>query len=607
MVEKQKTGRVLMLPVDCIEPSPYQARTVFDDTEIAALAVSILQNGLLQPVSVRRVGLKRYQLVAGERRLRACRMAKLPRVPAILAEYDEGESAALGLLENIQRSQLDPFDTARGIREVIRVWGCTQAEAARRLGLSQPALANKLRLLSLTQEQQDICTGCHLSERHARAELRLPEGRRTAALEKMAREEMSVREADRLVEELLAGKPEPLPVNRRTMPMVRDVRFFVNTLQHAVDVMTQKGIRATTTCGRRDGCLEYTVRIPVNAAEGAGGDLAAPLPLFAVGAALPGAGARRHPGAAPAPEPEGEKDGRTGDLPGGPPTGTQRAEAGEIAGGRRRDGPNGATDGQTAEPAKEENGQDGGEANGLPDAPACKPAGEPACAPACEQPGEPTLRPAPPAALQGKPPQASTPAAPLTQAPALPPRAAGAQTAVQLPGGRGLPAAGRPPAALPQAAAGLSLAASAPPSGQAGRENPEYGSAPAPAPPPQGGPAALPDPGDPADGEEDIASLVMIPPRRAPAWADARGAAVQNPAVPADGGAGESGGALCTKESAAAALPPADPAAPEACRCPSLPMYGDAAGDDTPLDPAELLAACEGGPARPALAGPYGR
>ena len=171
MVEKQKTGRVLMLPVDCIEPSPYQARTVFDDTEIAALAVSILQNGLLQPVSVRRVGLKRYQLVAGERRLRACRMAKLPRVPAILAEYDEGESAALGLLENIQRSQLDPFDTARGIREVIRVWGCTQAEAARRLGLSQPALANKLRLLSLTQEQQDICTGRHLSERHARAAL----------------------------------------------------------------------------------------------------------------------------------------------------------------------------------------------------------------------------------------------------------------------------------------------------------------------------------------------------------------------------------------------------------------------------------------------------
>ena len=171
-----------MLPVDCIEPSPYQARTAFDEPEIAALAVSILQNGLLQPISVRRVGLHKYQLVAGERRLRACRLAKLDKVPAILADYDDSESAALGLLENLQRSQLDPFDTARGIKEVIRLWGCTQAEAARRLGLSQPALANKLRLLTLTPEQQQLCTASHLSERHARAALRLPEGRRTAAL-----------------------------------------------------------------------------------------------------------------------------------------------------------------------------------------------------------------------------------------------------------------------------------------------------------------------------------------------------------------------------------------------------------------------------------------
>ena len=88
-----------MLPVDCIEPSPYQARTAFDEPEIAALAVSILQNGLLQPISVRRVGIRKYQLVAGERRLRACRLAKLDKVPAILADYDDSESAALGFLE----------------------------------------------------------------------------------------------------------------------------------------------------------------------------------------------------------------------------------------------------------------------------------------------------------------------------------------------------------------------------------------------------------------------------------------------------------------------------------------------------------------------------
>ena len=251
----QKQGRILMLPVDCIEPSPYQARTAFDEPEIAALAVSILQNGLLQPISVRRVGLHKYQLVAG--------------VPAILADYDDSESAALGLLENLQRSQLDPFDTARGIKEVIRLWGCTQAEAARRLGLSQPALANKLRLLTLTPEQQQLCTANHLSERHARAALRLPEGRRTAALEKMARDKMSVRQADRLVDQMLAAPNGPSPC-RRTIPMVRDVRFFVNTLQHAVDLMTQKGIAATTRCDKHDGCLEYIVRIPVSSDGTAG-------------------------------------------------------------------------------------------------------------------------------------------------------------------------------------------------------------------------------------------------------------------------------------------------------------------------------------------------
>lgn len=280
---RQKAGKVLMIPVEQIEASPYQARTTFDDTEIAALAVSILQNGLLQPVSVRRAGVHKYQLVAGERRLRACRLAKLEKVPAILADYDDSESAALGLLENLQRAQLDPFDTARGIREVIRLWGCTQAEAARRLGLSQSALANKLRLLSLTAAQQQLCTGGHLTERHARAVLRLPEGRRTAALEKMVKDKMSVREADKLVDAMLAApKAGPSPL-RRTVPMVRDVRLFVNTLQHAVDMMAAKGIAATTTCGQKDGCLEYTVRIPVHGEAGAGeGFAVVPVPMRGV-------------------------------------------------------------------------------------------------------------------------------------------------------------------------------------------------------------------------------------------------------------------------------------------------------------------------------------
>lgn len=258
----QKPGKIVLLPVEQIEPSPFQARTAFDETEIAALAVSILQNGLLQPISVRKTGYHKYQLVAGERRLRACRLAKLERIPAIIQDFDDSETAALGLLENLQRAQLDAFDAARGIREVIRLWNCTQAEAARRLGLSQPALANKLRLLTLTTAQQQLCTSAGLTERHARAVLRLPESRRTAALEKIARDKLSVREADRLVDAMLAAPKDTPGPCRSTVPMVGDVRLFVNTLQHAVDLMTQRGIPAVTSCEQADGFLEYTVRIP---------------------------------------------------------------------------------------------------------------------------------------------------------------------------------------------------------------------------------------------------------------------------------------------------------------------------------------------------------
>ena len=131
------------------------------------------------------------------------------------------------------------------------------------------AVVTEPELLTLTPEQQQLCTASHLSERHARAALRLPEGRRTAALEKMARDKMSVRQADRLVDQMLATPNGPSPC-RRPIPMVRDVRFFVNTLQHAVDLMTQKGIAATTRCDKHDGCLEYIVRIPVSSDGTAG-------------------------------------------------------------------------------------------------------------------------------------------------------------------------------------------------------------------------------------------------------------------------------------------------------------------------------------------------
>ena len=175
MKEKlEEHARVVLLDVERITPSPYQARKTFSEKEIKKLAVSILQNGLLQPISVRPTVDGRWQLIAGERRLRACRLAGMRTIPAIVYHFEDEKTAALSLLENIQREQLNPFEQARALRELLDLWGCTQEAGARRLGIAQPTLANKLRLLTLTPAQQEFCVAQSLTERHARAVLRLP-------------------------------------------------------------------------------------------------------------------------------------------------------------------------------------------------------------------------------------------------------------------------------------------------------------------------------------------------------------------------------------------------------------------------------------------------
>ncbi|MBQ5755164.1 MAG: ParB/RepB/Spo0J family partition protein [Oscillospiraceae bacterium] len=262
----QAPPRVKYIPLEQIDPSPFQPRREFAPDELAGLAASIKQNGLLVPVSLRPGAQKgRYQLVAGERRLRACRLAGMKKIPALITRYDDDESAALGLLENMQRQGLNPFEQARGIKEVLERWNCTQARAAERLGISQPALANKLRLLALTPAQQAICLQNALGERHARAVLRLPEGEsRTQALEVMAKRALSARQADEYVTGLLSAPPRP---PRRIIPVIRDVKIFFNTVDKAVKLMNQAGVPAQATRRQEGDYIEYLVRIPAAAAQ----------------------------------------------------------------------------------------------------------------------------------------------------------------------------------------------------------------------------------------------------------------------------------------------------------------------------------------------------
>ena len=258
----EEHARVVLLDVDSITPSPYQARKTFSEKEIKKLAVSILQNGLLQPISVRPTIDGRWQLIAGERRLRACKLAGIRTIPAIVYHFEDEKTAALSLLENIQREQLNPFEQARALRELLDLWGCTQEAGARRLGIAQPTLANKLRLLTLTPAQQEFCVAQNLTERHARAVLRLPtEELRSKALKTAAQRGYTVQQTEALVERVLSARPKP----KRKL-MVKDVRIFVNTIEHALKVMTGSGIPATAKKQQNDEFIEYVVRIPTGKA-----------------------------------------------------------------------------------------------------------------------------------------------------------------------------------------------------------------------------------------------------------------------------------------------------------------------------------------------------
>ncbi len=254
----KETGKIVLLEIDSVQPSPFQARRVFDEQELEKLSGSIARNGLLQPVTVRKTAVGQYELIAGERRLRACKKAGLDKIPAIITDHSDLSSAVLGLEENTHRQQLNCFEQAKGLKELIQMWGCTQAEAAKRLGMAQPTLANKLRLLTLTEQQQELCLKGNLSERHARAVLPLEdETERNAVLEQVVKREMTVHQTEELVQKLLLP-----PVKKKRTVMVRDVRVFLNTVNHAIQVMVKAGIPATAVKEEKEGYIEYTVHIP---------------------------------------------------------------------------------------------------------------------------------------------------------------------------------------------------------------------------------------------------------------------------------------------------------------------------------------------------------
>ena len=253
--------RVLYLDTGAIRANPNQPRRSFEPEALRELAESIRRYGILQPLTVRRSD-GGYELIAGERRLRAAKLAGLRTVPCLVRRSDEEDSSLLALIENLQRRDLHYLEEATAIARLIEIYGLSQEQAAERLGKSQSAVANKLRLLRLSPQCTAILREHGLSERHARALLRLnDEEARLAALRVIAARGYNVSQTEEYIETLI-NRTAATPPTHRTAYIIKDVRLFLNTIRRGMGIMQRAGVKAA--CEREDTEDEIllTIRIP---------------------------------------------------------------------------------------------------------------------------------------------------------------------------------------------------------------------------------------------------------------------------------------------------------------------------------------------------------
>jgi len=259
-----RRGGIIWLRPEQIKPSPVQPRKQFDEEGLKELSQSIRSCGILNPLTVR-LSPGGYELVAGERRRRAAKLAGLRELPCILVDVNTEDASLMALVENLQRRDLDFIEEAQGLSRLIRTFGLSQEEAARRIGKSQSAVANKLRLLRLPPDVLEGLRQYGLSERHGRALLRLPEGEsQRAALMQIQASGMNVAAAEEYIEALLQSPEEPERAGQRRMMVLKDVRIFLNSLNRSLELMKQGGIAAGVKRQETEDSLILTISIPKN-------------------------------------------------------------------------------------------------------------------------------------------------------------------------------------------------------------------------------------------------------------------------------------------------------------------------------------------------------
>lgn len=255
------SSRVRYLSTEEIRPNPQQPRRSFEERSLRELTDSIREHGILQPLTVRQKN-GGYELIAGERRLRAARLAGLRQVPCLIARVGEEDAALLALIENLQRRDLDCWEEAEAIAALMSRYGLSQEAAAEKLGRSQSGIANKLRLLRLPEDVRQAVRQGGLTERHARALLRLADGEeQRRAAELMARQGWTVARAEEYVEQTIR-RGQVTPPARRPTYVIKDVRLFLNSVDRGVHLMQQAGVGAAWDRRDTDTDILVTIRIP---------------------------------------------------------------------------------------------------------------------------------------------------------------------------------------------------------------------------------------------------------------------------------------------------------------------------------------------------------
>ncbi len=258
-------GRILYIPIRQIRPNPSQPRKIFDPEGLRELAASIEQYGILQPLTVRR-NLGGYELVAGERRLRAAKMAGCTEVPCILLTVDEEQSGMVALVENLQRRDLDYIEEAEGLSRLMRLYGLNQEQAAQRVGKSQSAVANKLRLLRHSPKVLELLRKHQLSERHARALLKLPtEAERLEVLAAIVKQQLNVAKTEAYIDAYIEKQKAKEPKRGLRKLIVRDLRLFLNSVNHSLELVRGAGIDAISEQEETDSEIVLTIRLPKRA------------------------------------------------------------------------------------------------------------------------------------------------------------------------------------------------------------------------------------------------------------------------------------------------------------------------------------------------------